>query len=273
MDSWLFHFTPVTQLECWSPRLQLRHAAVALADRARAEYRSFVAVTPETDLSWDSFESFLHTQFGPKTPVRFYTRKLMSLRQGEHETVSGYSSRFRRTLLQLHMAQVSALPNLTVVTLYQEGLRSEFQVELERDQPSTLAEAIQSAEKAERIWKRERSPHPAPDGTAECFAVTRSQWKSNGSSGGQPQQPPTTALSSPSDHSTVLLQHLVTQHHNYWHNKVTLSSSFSHNSRLQYPPHPLLVVLSSLVLQLPGFVVNASSVITMDIASPSAAKV
>ena len=58
--------------------------------------------------------------------------------------------------------------------------------------------------------------------------------------------------------------------HNYRHNKVTSSSSFSHNSRLQYPPHPFLVVLSSLVLQLPSFVVNAFTVISMDIASPSA---
>ena len=51
LDSWLFHVTSVAQLERWPPQLQLRHAAVALAGRARAEYHSFVAVTPETDLS------------------------------------------------------------------------------------------------------------------------------------------------------------------------------------------------------------------------------
>ena len=124
-----------------------------MAGRARAEYRLFVAVTPETDLSWDSFESFLHTQFGPKDPVCYYTRKLVSLRQGRHETVSGYSSRFRRTLLQLHTAQVLALSDLVVVTWYQEVLRPEFQVELERDQPSTLAEAIRSAEKVEKDFE------------------------------------------------------------------------------------------------------------------------
>ena len=148
MDSWLFHVTSVAQLERCSLQIQLRHVAVALAGRARAEYRSFVAVTQETDLP---FESFLHTQFGPKNPVRFYTRKLMFLRQSGHETVSEYISRFRRTLVQLHTAQISSLPDLTVVTWFQEGLRPEFPVELERDRLSTLAEAIRSAEKAERI--------------------------------------------------------------------------------------------------------------------------
>ena len=99
----------------------------------------------------------------------------MSLRVSRHETVLEYSFCFRRTLQQLHTASVSALPDLTMVSWYQEGLRPEFQVELKRDQPSTLAKAIQSVEKAERNWKRERNPNPAPDRTAECFAVTRSQ--------------------------------------------------------------------------------------------------
>ena len=61
--------------------------------------------------------------------------------------------------------------------------------------------------------------------------------------------------------------------HSYWHNKVTLSSSFNQNSRLRYHPLPLYVVLSSLRLQLPGFVENASTVISMDIASRTAANV
>ncbi len=90
-----------------------------------------------------------------------------------------------------------------------EVLRPDFQIELERDQPSTLVDAIRGTEKAKRIWKCESSPHI--NGTAECCAVSRSQWKSNGSSSSQPQQQPTTVPSSPSDHSTVLLQKLVTQ--------------------------------------------------------------
>ena len=36
--------TSVAQLEHWSPELQLRHAAVALAGRAHVKYRSFVEV-------------------------------------------------------------------------------------------------------------------------------------------------------------------------------------------------------------------------------------
>ena len=59
--------------------------------------------------------------------------------------------------------------------------------------------------------------------------------------------------------------------HSYLRNKVTSSSSFSHNSRLRYLQNPLLVVLSSLDLQLPGFALNASTVKSIHIASPSAA--
>ena len=106
----------MAQFQRWSPQHQLRHAAVALAGRAREDYRSFVAVTQETDLSWDSNESLLHLQFRLKNPVPFYSQKLMFIRQRGHKTVSGYSSRFGRTLLQLLAVQFSALPNLTVDT-------------------------------------------------------------------------------------------------------------------------------------------------------------
>ena len=83
----------------------------------------------------------------------------MSLRHGGHETVSGYKSRFRRTLLQLHTAQVSALPDLTVVTSYQEGLRPEFQVALERDQPNTLALPSRQPGRSPKLSPRYKGPY------------------------------------------------------------------------------------------------------------------
>ena len=43
----------------------------------------------------------------------------------------------------------------TLVSLFHEGLRAEYQVELERDQPATLADTVKSAEKAERMQRRQ----------------------------------------------------------------------------------------------------------------------
>ena len=60
------------------------------------------------------------------------------------------------------------LPELTIVTLFQEGIRPEFQIELERDQSSTLSEAVRSAEKTESIWKRDREQSMASDNN-DCF--------------------------------------------------------------------------------------------------------
>ena len=133
LDSWLFHVRSVADLERWNSALQLHYATVAPAGRARAKYRLFMS-TINDPVPWEVFEQFLQDQFVPKKTVRHYTRKQMSIKQGSHETVSTYCSRFRRTLLQLQSAQDSVLPDLTVVTWFQEGLRPEFQVELERDQ-------------------------------------------------------------------------------------------------------------------------------------------
>ena len=91
----------------------------------------------------------------------------MSVRQSTQEPVSTFYSRFPRTLLQLNGAQDGILPKLTIVTWFHEGLRAEFQIELECEQPSTFSEAVHSAEKAERIWKRDREQSMAladPDG-------------------------------------------------------------------------------------------------------------
>ena len=46
------------------------------------------------EVTWEGFEQFLHDQFGPKNPIRYYTHKLMSIQRGSHETVSAYCSRF-----------------------------------------------------------------------------------------------------------------------------------------------------------------------------------
>ena len=56
----------------------------------------------------------------------FFTRKLMSVRQGTQEPVSTFCSRFRRTLLQINGTQDGILPEMTMVTSYHEGLRPEF---------------------------------------------------------------------------------------------------------------------------------------------------
>eukprot|EP00118_Oscarella_pearsei_P017903 m.180288 g.180288 ORF g.180288 m.180288 type:complete len:1472 (+) comp39243_c0_seq11:859-5274(+) len=81
----------------------------------------------------------------------------MNLKQGSHETATAYNSRFRRTHLQLVNAMPGALPDATLVTWFQEGLRVEFRPELEREMPDTLAAAMTCAEKAERIWKTQQT--------------------------------------------------------------------------------------------------------------------
>ena len=136
----------------------------------------------------------------------------MSIKQGSHEPVSAYCSRFRRTLLQLQSAQDSVLPDLTVVTWFQEGLRPEFQVELERDQPSKFTDAVRSAEKAESICQRTRSPVAEGIDHTECFVVHRSlPQKPSGSSRAQ-AAPITSSVTNPPDtQSTQLLQQVIVQ--------------------------------------------------------------
>ena len=92
----------------------------------------------------------------------------MSIRQGAAETVTAYCSRFPRTLLQLQEALGNPLPDLTVVAWFQEGLRPDLQTELERDLPTKLTDAFRSAEKAERIWKRQQCRR---ESDVSCFAV------------------------------------------------------------------------------------------------------
>ena len=80
----------------------------------------------------------------------------MSVKQAPQETVASYDMRFRQVASQLNQAlSGSHLPEETLVPWFHEGLRPEYQDELERDQPETLQEAVKSAEKAERIKKRQ----------------------------------------------------------------------------------------------------------------------
>ncbi|XP_062511144.1 uncharacterized protein LOC134187045 [Corticium candelabrum] len=121
----------------------------------------------------------------------------MSIQRGSHETVSAYCSRFQRTLLQLQSCQDCALPDLTIVTWFQEGLRPEFQMELERDQPTKFVDAVHSAEKAERISQRNRIPVDDD----HCFVVRQSHLQPRS----RPQQhvPDTKPPTASSFHSNV----------------------------------------------------------------------
>ena len=169
LDGWLFHVDSVGQMEQWTSEEKMRRAVVALAGRARTEYRSHMSTYDTSDLlTWDTFRTFLKEQFGPKNPALHWNKKLMSIREGAAETVTAYCSRFRRTLLQLQEASGNPLPDLTVVAWFQEGLRPDLQTELERYLPTKLTDAFRSAEKAERIWKRQQCQR---EWDVSCFAV------------------------------------------------------------------------------------------------------
>lgn len=77
--------------------LRLRHAAVALTGRARTEYRAYVS-TLEEELTWELLQEFFRLHFGSKNPALHWNKQLMSIKQGTHENVTAYCSRFRRTL-------------------------------------------------------------------------------------------------------------------------------------------------------------------------------
>ena len=169
LDGWLFYVDSVGQMEQWTSEEKMGRAVVALAGRARTEYRSHMSTYDVSDLlTWDTFRTFLKEQFGPKNPALHWNKKLMSIRQGAAETVTAYCSRFRRTLLQLQEASGNPLPDLTVVAWFQEGLRPDLQTELERDLPTKLIDAFHSAEKAERIWKRQQCQRETD---VSCFVL------------------------------------------------------------------------------------------------------
>ena len=154
LEGWLFSVTEAAKLYGWSKSLQLRHAVLALQGRALSEYRTVVMSGSGPD--WDAFASLMRKQFGPRNPIAHWNKKLMSVKQAPQETVASYDMRFRQVASQLNQAlSGSHLPEETLVTWFHEELRPECQDELERDQPETLQEAVKSAEKAERIKKRQ----------------------------------------------------------------------------------------------------------------------
>lgn len=241
LEGWLFHVENVGLLERWTSAEQVRHAVVALAGRARTEYRSHVSTRSASDLqlpTWENFRTFLKSQFGPRNPALHWNKKLMSIKQGAIEVVSAYCSRFRRTLLQLQEASGNELPDLTVVAWFQEGLRVEFQTELERDQPINLVDAFRSAEKAERTWKRQSEGQRFSD-SKSCFTVKHAPSSaarlqrmapadptSRDSHFSQPSASPRLAASPSADASSQLLQQLISQQSQLLHSRYKFSNTY-----------------------------------------------
>ena len=98
----------------------------------------------------------LRNRFGPVNPVAYWNKKLMTMKQKRDEGVRVFSSRFRNALTQLERVQGAKLPGMTSVSWFLEGLRQDLQAEVERDEPQSLSQAIESAEKGERVVQRAR---------------------------------------------------------------------------------------------------------------------
>ena len=155
-EDWLFQINAIAKLERWSDRAKFKQAIAHLRGRAQAEYRALML--GDEELEWDEFELFIRTTFGPKNPMQHFTRALIGIRQGRHEDVATYSSRYRNALLRLQEVDPQGHSIAAIVLWYTEGLRHEFQVEMERDTPASLTDAIASAEKAEQVWKKQNYP-------------------------------------------------------------------------------------------------------------------
>ena len=116
--------------------------------------------------------ALLRNRFGPVSPVAYWNRKLMTMKQKRDEGVRVFSSRFRNALTQLERVQRAKLLGMTSVSWFLEGLRQDLQAEVERDEPQCLSQAIESAEKGERVVQRARQALSGDEGWFMPWAVT-----------------------------------------------------------------------------------------------------
>ena len=193
LEAWLFRVESIAKLEGWTNERQLQQAIVALAGTALSEYRAS-AVAP-AKMTWKMFVDTMRKRFGPSNPIAYWNQKLVSIRQGLTETVAQYSGRFRHALGQLSAQssgeQPQRLPEQTAVTWYHEGLLPVLQAELERDQPRTLQQAVDSALKAERVQSRLRSQRITTGGDTCVNTVNELKPRRFGETASEfkPQQP------------------------------------------------------------------------------------
>ena len=154
LEGWLFGIEMVAAAESWGNERTLNSAIIALRGRARTEAR--MAMADDELETWSDLCDLLRNRFGPVSPVAYWNRKLMTMKQKRDEGVRVFSSRFRNALTQLERVQGAKLLGMTSVSWFLEGLRQDLQAEVERDEPQCLSQAIESAEKGERVVQRAR---------------------------------------------------------------------------------------------------------------------
>ena len=150
----LFGIEMVAAAENWGNERTLYSAIIVLRGRARTEAR--MAMADDELETWSDLRDLLRNRFGPVSPVAYWNRKLMTTKQKRDEGVRVFSSRFRNALTQLERVQRAKLPGMTSISWFLEGLRRDLQAEVERDEPQSLSQAIESAEKGERMVQRAR---------------------------------------------------------------------------------------------------------------------
>ena len=154
LEGWLFGIEMVAAAESWGNERTLNFAIIALRGRARTEAR--MAMADDELETWSDLCDLLRNRFGPVSPVAYWNRKLMTMKQKRDEGVGVFSSRFRNALTQLERVQGAKLPGMTSVSWFLEGLCQDLQAEVERDEPQSLSQAIESDEKGERVVQRAR---------------------------------------------------------------------------------------------------------------------
>ena len=146
---WLFGIEMVVVAENWGNEITLSSAIIALRGRARTEAR--MAMADDELETWSDLCDLRRNRFGPVSPVACWNRKLMTMKQKRDEGVRVFSSRFRNALTQLERVQGSKLPEMTSVSWFLEGLRQDFQAEVERVEPQSLSQAIEARRKVS-VW-------------------------------------------------------------------------------------------------------------------------
>ena len=85
LEGWLFGIKMVAAAESWGNERTLNSAIIALRGRARTEAR--MAMADDELETWSDLCDLLRNRFGPVSPVAYWNRKLMTMKQKRDEGV------------------------------------------------------------------------------------------------------------------------------------------------------------------------------------------
>ena len=145
LEGWLFGIEMVAAAESWGNERTLNSAIIALRGRARTEAR--MAMADDELETWSNLCDLLRNRFGPVSPIAYWNRKLMTMKQKRDEGVRVFSSRFRNALTQLERVQGAKLPGMTSVSWFWKGFAKIFKRKLSVMNPSVFRRPLKARRK------------------------------------------------------------------------------------------------------------------------------